>query len=400
MVHNGYLQTAVNNGIPGLILYLAFLTGIFVLLIKTYRATTDRQKRFLLIAFIASITGYLVQDMFGWLDIALTPFFWIMLGLSVSLCVSDKQQVSLSQLTRKMLIILASLCSIFLIYLIVDATKKIYADNLFWKSQALSITNDWNQIEQNISKGLQIVPGEFYYKETAGLLYAKRLNHVADIDSYNKGISLFEQAYTDNPFDPGVLIHRIDIETVALLKGLIKTNPGVEIYATKLLAMDKNNPSVYEAIAKLRLAQQSYNRALETLQKAKGLGIKEERYYLLEGDINRAMKNTKAAIESYRNAIAVLEKKGLHAAQWKSAKYGVVFSLIDTGDFNEALNQINDVIAYDQSDVLSFIFKGDIYGHLKNYEQAEKSFQQALMIEPSNPYARRGYESAKKLLEK
>jgi Tfp pilus assembly protein PilF len=341
-----------------------------------------------------------VQDVFGWLDVALTPFFWIMLGLSVSLCISDKQQNSLSKLKKNALFVFMGLCSVILIYLTVDTAKKIYADNLFWKSQTLAVTNDWNQIEQNISNGLQVVPRDFYYKDIAGLLYTKRLNQIGDIDSYNKGVALFEKAYTDNPFDPGILIHRIDIETIALLKGLIEENSNVEIYVTKLLAMDKNNPSVYEATAKLRLAQRDYTDALRTLQNANILGIKEERYYLLEGDINRAMNHNRTAIESYRNAISVLEKKGLRTSQWKSAKYGVVLSLIDTGNFNEALNETNNVIAYDPSDVLSYIVKGDIYGYLKNYKQAEESFHQALRIDPSNPYARRGYESAEKLLGK
>ncbi len=394
MVHNGYLQTAVTNGIPALILYITFLFCIFVLLIETYKKTNDRKRRSLLIAFVASITGYLVQDMFGWLDIALSTFFWVVLGLAVSSCAANNQKALLSSRKSNVVVVFVSLCAVILIYLSVDATRKIFVDKLFWKSQSLKITTDWNQIEENIVRGLKVVPKDFYYEDMAGLFYLKRLNEVVEIDTYTKGVSIFENAISHNPFDPGVLIHRIDIETIALLKGIIKENTELETDVCNLLAMDKNNPSVYEAVAKLRVAENRYADALSTLHKAKILGEKEEGYYLLEGDIYRALKDDIKAINSYSKVVLVSEEKGFYNFQWKSAKYGIVFSLIDKGEFNEALHEIGDVIKHYPVDVYSYIVEGDIYGYMNNFEKAKESFQNALNIDPSNLFAKRGYQAA------
>ena len=86
MVHNGYLQTALTNGLPALLLYLTFLAAIITLLIQTYIRQKDQHRKLLLMGFLASIFGFLIQDLTGWLEISLTTYFWFILGLAISLC--------------------------------------------------------------------------------------------------------------------------------------------------------------------------------------------------------------------------------------------------------------------------------------------------------------------------
>ncbi len=86
MVHNGYLQTALTNGIPALLLYLTFLAAIITPLIQTYMRQKDQYRKLLSIGFLASIFGFLIQDLTGWLEISLTTYFWFILGLAMSLC--------------------------------------------------------------------------------------------------------------------------------------------------------------------------------------------------------------------------------------------------------------------------------------------------------------------------
>ena len=75
MVHNGYLQTALTNGIPALLLYLLFLSSIVFFILKALRKAPSEKEKTLQSTFLASITGYLVQDFVGWLDVGLLPFF-------------------------------------------------------------------------------------------------------------------------------------------------------------------------------------------------------------------------------------------------------------------------------------------------------------------------------------
>jgi len=74
--HNGYLHLAATSGIPALIAYLALIGFVIQGL--------WRKHDLLAMTFLASIAGYLVQDLTGWQEMSLTPLFWIILGLAVN----------------------------------------------------------------------------------------------------------------------------------------------------------------------------------------------------------------------------------------------------------------------------------------------------------------------------
>jgi putative inorganic carbon (HCO3(-)) transporter len=63
MVHNGYLQTALTNGLPALLLYLLLIALIVIGIYKAYRGAPERDRKVLLLAFLAAIIGYLLQDL-------------------------------------------------------------------------------------------------------------------------------------------------------------------------------------------------------------------------------------------------------------------------------------------------------------------------------------------------
>lgn len=260
MVHNGYIQTAMTNGIPALILYLTLVGMILVSLIK--------KKDYF---FVAAMMGYLVQDLTGWLEIALTPFFWIILGLSIS---RESFRDSLLIKGTPILKIIGWLCLAFSIFLSFDAVSRINADNIFYKAQAIK---NYSLLDINIKEGLEFVSDDFYYYDIAGMLYLKQFVKTGDTDAYKKGISMLNKAHTLNPFDVYVLIHRLDLEAIALKQGVI--SKPLEL-ADKIMAMDKNNPTVYESAMKLRIIEKRYPEALEYLKKAMILIPNNENYKL------------------------------------------------------------------------------------------------------------------------
>lgn len=401
MVHNGYIQTALTNGIPALVLYMVLVLFVFVFLIKAFRKTQNIDMRFLYSGFAASIAGYLIQDLTGWLEIALTPFFWIMLGLGVALSSVENQKANITGWRKPAGYAFGTFCGIALIFLSVDAVNRLNADRLFWKSQMLSVTKDWVQIESNIKEGLEFVSDDFYYYDMAGLLYIKRLNETGDAGTYKKGVVILEKAHRMNPFDIYVFIHRMNIDSIALRKGIIsKPSEFVEQSVNKLMSMDKNNPTVYEFVVKLRLGEKRYKEALEYLKKAMALRPDDATYLLMQGEIYYASGDITSSMNVYRSIVARTEKISPPPTEWTKAKYGIAYCLFNKRDFDSALKEMKTVTDRLPTDAYAYVIMGDAYGGMGNLEKAKESFATALKFDPNNPFAKRGYEQIDKILGK
>lgn len=398
-VHNGYIQATLTNGIPALLLYFALLACIYTLLIKTFIKSHDVKLKYIIGGFLAAITGYLIQDLSGWLEIAVTPFFWIVLGLSVSLVNTENHRMSLSGWKKTAGYVSAFICLIVLIVLILDAINTLHAERLFFASQKMDIEKDWNTVESNIKEALENVPGDHHYHDMAGLLYMKKLAGSGNPETYQKTAMMFENAHYHNPFDPYALIHRIDTDTIGIRKGVIrKPSEFTEKAIDKLCKMDKNNPTVYEALAKLLATQNRFNDSFEYLNKAKVLRPREAKYYTLEGLIHRMSANPTGAINAYKEVALKLENRGPLTQEWIDAKQGAAFSYIDQRDFNNALKEIQSVLDHFPNHAASYVVMGNIYASMNNFVQAKESFLEALKIEPTNPYAQQGLEKIKSIL--
>ena len=401
MVHNAYLQTGLTNGLPALFLYLLLIIFFFILVVRTYRSSAGRDMKFLCTAFIAAFVGYLVQDIFGWLEIAVSPFFWVLLGLGVALCSTENQKANITGWKKPAGYVFGTLCSMALIFLFVDAINRINADRLFWKSQMLSVTKDWKQIESNTAEGLEYVSDDFYYYDMAGLLYIKKVNENGDPEAYKMGVKALEKAHQLNPFDGYTLLHRMDLDAIAMRKGIIgKPTEFVEQSINKIVLLDKNNPTVYESVVKLRLGEKRYKEALEYLKKAIALRPTDLRYQLMEGEIYYASGDTTSSMDTYKRIVSETEKVNPPPQEWARAKYGIAYCLFNKRDFDSALKEMKTVTDRLPGDAHAYVIIGDAYGGMGNLEKAKESFATALKLDPNNQFAKRGYEQIDKILGK
>jgi putative inorganic carbon (HCO3(-)) transporter len=401
MVHNGYLQLALTNGIPALMLYLSFLSTVFIVFLKKIRRTSEYVTRLIMSGFIGMTIGYLFQDLTGWMEIALTPFFWILIGAGVAFGIADNGYNEMRRWKNIGMYIFLTLVSIALMYLVFDAINRIYANRLFWQAEHMSPAKDWKQMEYNIKEGLAAVPGDFYHEDMAGILYLKRYNETGEKASYEEALRLLENAHRHNPYDIYVMIHRVDLETVALKKGLIqKPSSSVEKLVSSMLDMDKNNPSVYESAIKLRLEEKKYEDVLKLLEKARTLHPEELKYYILEGNMHRNTGNVSKAIEAFRNCIKISEAKGIYDEDWLNAKHNIAIHYLNKKDFNNALKEAKEISERMPNNVHPYNLLGDIYGISGNFDKARESFASALRFDPGNQNAKRGLEQIKQITGK
>jgi putative inorganic carbon (hco3(-)) transporter len=401
MVHNGYLQTAVTSGIFALVLYAGFIWFVLIFLFRAYKGETGAARRALLGSFIASIAGFLIQDLTGWMEISLTTFFWLILGLALSFAVPAARNVTISRWARTSLTVLPLFCLVGLMYLSLEASNRVYANWLFWKAGNANPVLTWREAESAIHEGLEVAKNDFYYEDMAATLYTKRFNETGDAAAYEKAAQLYEQAQGHNPYDAYVLIHRVELDSFAVRKGLIgKATASAEQAAAKALSMDRNNPSVYGVLSGLRLHEKRIPEALVMLDAMKQLGRENKKTYLTEGDIHMEMREYPKAASAYQKAAQVAEKERHLPPEWANAKYGYVLSLIQVRDFTTALEELKGVIRRFPYMAASYLIMGDIYLSLNEPGHAMAAFRSALRIEPGNQYARMGYARCQELLKK
>ena len=383
-VHSEYLHIALTNGIIGLALYLAFIFAIFYLLIRKYKSSVEKRLKSLSIAFVAAITCFLIQDISGWSgsEVAVAPFLWIVFALAINFCCEGSESVILIKWEKIGCYIFTAFCCVILIFLIVDAAKRMHADRLFLKAKSLSLDSEWDEIESAVSKGLSVNSNDFHYEDSAGILYTKRLGTTNDIEAYRKGAALLEKAHFHNPFYADILIHRIGLESFALKRRIIKS-PSIftERAINALVEMDKNNPTVYQVISELKVSEAKYHEAIKYFEKVKewrGGGIY---YYVLEGDIHVGLKRYKDAIISYEKAISGLNDSD---SQCVAIKQKLALALIEANDYVKALEVIKGVLEHVPNHVNSYVIMGKIYILTNNIEKAKEVLGMALKIHPDN----------------
>lgn len=84
--HNEYLHIAVSTGIPSLMLYLCFIS---VVLYKTF---VNVKRNPMIIPFLGSIIGYLVQAFFNISVVSVAYIFWIFLGIIINFSLAAENE--------------------------------------------------------------------------------------------------------------------------------------------------------------------------------------------------------------------------------------------------------------------------------------------------------------------
>jgi O-antigen ligase len=83
--HNNYLDMAIAQGLLGLSAYLWIMIAFLIWLIKTLSAEQDMTRTIWYCGVIASVAGYLLNDMFIFSVVSVSPTFWSLLGLTIAM---------------------------------------------------------------------------------------------------------------------------------------------------------------------------------------------------------------------------------------------------------------------------------------------------------------------------
>jgi tetratricopeptide (TPR) repeat protein len=414
MVHNGYLQLAVTNGLPGLALYLALVSSVLLLLWRTERGPpaghpdsaaavgAPARARDLLTArevmigwaFLGAIAGYLTQDLSGWEEISLSAFFWTILGAAVAFCTSGAPakrwnpgagwRVAGTVSAVAAFLALAALAFVTLL--------EMRADGLFFQLQTLDVSRDWPRIQKDLATALQLMPDDPYYEDAAGVWYMNKLHASGERDAYEHAATLLERAGTKNTFDPYILIHRIDLEATALQKKIVAGPSESAIRAVaSVTKMDRNNATVHESVARFRLAEGRVEDALESIHAAEALRPNHRGYHAVEGDALRLLGDRDREIQAYRRETE-LQTPG--EPDWVAAEHKLTLALAEAGRHEAAAAEARQVVTRVPADAVGHTLLGIAYMGMNAVEMAKTSFAKALALDPATAGARQGLVEA------
>jgi hypothetical protein len=349
MVHSGYFQAAVTTGFVGLVLYLGFLAAALRALFQEYRSASG-PNRTLLAGAVASVTGYMVADVTGWPEISTQALFYVVLGMGLSGVPRTDIVRAPSRAVRGLVEATAGAWAVVIVFLTGSAVQMLRADQALRTARTMALRGDWRQAEASIERSLPLSAARAAHQDAAASLFAERFGATGDRTLYDRAAQLFESAHAIAPYNEYVMIHRIDLETASLQKnkGAAASSEANRI-AAALQAHDLHNGTVYEALARMRLAEGATASALDMITRAQTLRPHQAEYRRLEGDIRRAMGDRTSAVAAYRGALSLMPP-GTPA--WLGAKHRLIVTLIESGDYTTAIDEATATLAVAPGDAL------------------------------------------------
>ena len=359
MVHNGYLERAVWTGIPGLLLYVTLMAAVAASLLNVIReraGTGDSEQRALACGMLGGLTAFWIQDLSGWQEISSSVFFWALAGLAVGLCrqsSANRAEESPSEAVRNsgVVALLAFTCAAACVVCTWHVWREAAADARLAQAHRAGVAAGWREAKTLLEETRPLVNGDPSYLDRIAVVYLNRLRSAPDPDAYRAARQVLREAGAHSRFDPYILIHVVDAETLARLLGLTKTmsNEAVDA-AVRAVELDPNNPTVHETLARYQLASGRLTAALTEVHTARGLRPNRAGLSLLEGDILRAAGDQRAALDAYRNEAA------LHAnanSTWITAQQKVTAAAIEAGDYQAAIREAEALVARTPADPTS-----------------------------------------------
>jgi O-antigen ligase len=82
--HNNYLDIAFAMGVPGLASYLVLLISFLVYVWRLVKGLQDRTHKMLALGILSGFCGYLVNDLFIFSAVSVSPTFWSLMGLTLA----------------------------------------------------------------------------------------------------------------------------------------------------------------------------------------------------------------------------------------------------------------------------------------------------------------------------
>ncbi len=309
--HNIVLDTIINIGIIGFLVYLLLFSYFFYFLFKK---NTEKNKNFYFLYL--GLLAYITSLMFSFSSLATSFYFWSILSIIFSISIYDlnRGQKDMGLLKdgfkyRKVILILLIIFNIFLIYLSFNnSIKTIKADQLFLACQKSLINNNvdnfyycWQALELSDD-----ISQRNYYYVTIINYYIDRHNYFDNdfkevFDNYL--LSLYARFSSDNY---ELMFTKAKMACYLKNDEYIKVFNDLIIYSPKRPVVYYSQANCYSYLSNFDEAINSYKMALSLLPDIYDSRLNEEHQRSLKKYVNLlffSLGQTYVLKEDYEKAI-------------------------------------------------------------------------------------------------
>ena len=341
--HNETFDVPSTKGLITFFVYLFILFLIYQFAFKKIK-TVDADKKVFIVAVIAAITSYLIQNQFSFGVLAITSLFWVLWALLINVdSIPDKEDerdISWDSVPWLYVFILF----VFICFLGYVFMLQFNADKYFKMGKNYMDYKRYQEALPWFEKSLKTFPIE------GGTVTNKGIDALnASLTGKKEEVSMLHKEAQDT-FEYGIKVDPYNADNFYI--------------ASRILFMDGNLKKSKEYAENALKVDPYYAEA-----------------YLVLAAISEKEKKIKEAQDYYKKAYFI--NPGL-----SEPKIKVALEKIEQGALDEAFNMFQELLISDPGNPQVHNGLGIIYKKKGNNIRAKEEFEQTLQLDPNNEYAK------------
>src|ERR1035437_598136 len=406
--HNIFLEVRATQGIFGMSIYLLLFAAFFKKSINLIFGEKDVVRRYLVFGIFLGIIAYIIQGLFNYTVAAYGSFFWIALGLIITLDSSSRKYYSMELREGSVLGSRKLLYSgvIALLFLMTTASTREWMADMYYKVGNIASSADKDEIGVPYYNGAVVLnPNSEIYWVKYGIAYEKLMRKENDpakkLELIKKAAEIHMRTIAMNQmngynYNNLARVYKHYGETLDPAKYQDAVN-----YYNEAIKRDPNNAYFGLDLATVYINMQQWDKAYEIcinytkMYPTFAVPFSYIGYlYMLKGKqaVNEAVSFYEQAVDGkdwYRDSTTELSTY---------SNLGIIY--VNTGHIDKAAGMFERVVKAKPDYVEGWLNLARLYGMMKRYEDAAACYEQVLKLNPSDTRASIPLDAIKKGMNK
>jgi len=394
--HNDICDTLLARGTIGLVVYGWLLIAFFIAGMRYYLKIEGNEK-FIVLALVCSVLGFLGQNLVSFGVTPLSSGFWILLGATMSaerlffknppIQPNKNQESKLLNQTQKQpskLILCIAIIggAILLTYFTARAYK---ADNFYKDGTVWLLHGDMDTAIANYEHAIKLHPYEVRYRDECNRLYVEKARSTNDKKWTQKAINgayeLLKLTYNR---------HSNAYFTIAIanyIEGAMGEPAKIDkaiVYYKKAISINPFLADAYNNLGVIYTQRNMLDEAINAFKEAYRLNTS---HVAALDNLVRIFLNR----HDFENAVLVLEEI-LHTNPTKDRTVEILNTLgkiyFNQGKIDKVIKKCKEIIEVDPTNIPAYENLGTMYYRKGNLKEAKEVFNKLLQLQPDNPKAR------------
>lgn len=369
--HNEILDTALNYGIPGLLIYIYLFFTVFFVGIKAISTNKDR---LLTTGILCLQTAYLIQNEFSFQATTITGLSWVMIGILAGITSPPKTITIESKAKRyfiafPLILISFIFCLVLIPYFIADISYR--KARVYEESKLPDIAIGYYK------KAISVYPFEQSYYHSLTQMFLLR----GKKEEMDEAIKLFKQALTYTP-QSSSLWHSLG--TAYYLKGGEGAEDRAMACYSKVFEIDPYYAPSHHYIGVINRDKGRIERAKSSLEYA--VNLRPDRPDFLE-TLGYLYMNTGKQEEARKIWERIIELDPKYS-NIKDVRTQLSLIYYNKGMVEECARECKEILKIDPNDINTRKNLATIYFSKGDYQSAASECRIILSYDPNNTYAK------------